>query len=239
MGRFFGVLAVGAFLALAASLYSCEDVKAYSVAFEVNYDSMVWNDPDKGYYTGGKWKHQIGSDSVVIAWGHGYNPFIKSDSVVTTYDKINEIIISIPEGKYQFFIYPHNPPAASKYLLYSSSVVSDINQSKVINFAGVTKQFLVLLDTAGTWDFRTGNISQGYQYAYYMTGPPNNNYWPSYFMDYYCGTKGKDSTRFVFQIDSAKAGTIYHIRCNQTFNIGFNIDLLGVMDSINFTLHKK
>jgi hypothetical protein len=57
-------------------------------------------------------------------------------------------------------------------------------------------------------------------------------------MDYYCGIKGVDSTLFVYNIDSAKAGVMYAVTCLQSFDIGIRVNLLGVMDSIFWTFHK-
>jgi hypothetical protein len=106
-----------------------------------------------------------------------------------------------------------------------------------LQFIGRTDYFLVLLDTTNTWDFNTGFRSQGYQYNYYRADTVSG-YWPEYRADYFCGTQGIDSTWFPIYIDSAKSETIYAFKCLQTFNIGFDIDLRGVMPDVEWTFHE-
>lgn len=229
MRNLFVILMVSFILGLAISLSDCNPPKAHAIGFKVNYDSTMWNDPVYDWAEG-VWIHPLG-DTAIISW--------EIDSVQVPYAKIEDfILLDVPEGQYQFHIYPKHRNDDSPYLLWESWRVYDVTANTVLQFAAGTDQFLVLLDTTNTWDFNSKSIDQGYQYRYYMTGPPPNNYWPSYTMDYYCGTKGIDSTYLLYQIDSARASTIYGVKCLQSFGIRFEIELRGVMDSVHWTLHK-
>jgi hypothetical protein len=166
--------------------------------------------------TGDYWTNIIGPDSVVISWG--------MDSVITTYDQIDDLELRVTEGRYQFHIYPLRQPASSKTLLWYSYFVYEIDQNKELEFIPRTEYFLVLLDTTSTWDFNTGARANGFQYLYYRADTLTN-FWPSYTMDYYCGTKGIDSTRYEFKIDSAKAETIYLVKCLNSYTIRIKVDL--------------
>jgi hypothetical protein len=240
MGRFLGFLAASFILGLAASLYNCNPPEAYAVTFKPSFDSVMWNDPQTGAGTG-IWHHPLPDDELaVIAWGFWADSvggsFVPSGSDTVAYADIYDHVFKIPQGSYQFFIYPLYKPESSSVLLWESFGAWKIDKNKTISFAAQTSYFLVMLDTTNTWDFNTGTVNDGYQYAYYLAD--SSRYWPSYTMDYYCGIKGVDSTLFVYNIDSAKAGVMYAVTCLQSFDIGIRVNLLGVMDSIFWTFHK-
>lgn len=225
-----GFLIGALLLFLSASLFNCNppQANAYTIKFAPTFDSTMWDDPNGGLT--GVWVHPLG-DTAIISW--------EIDSVQVPYAKIEDfILLDFPEGSYQFHIYPKHKRASSPYLLWESWEYYEVTENSILGFAGYTDQFLVLLDTTNTWDFNTESESQGYQYRYYMTGPPPTNFWPSYQMDYYCGTKGVDSTYLEYAIDSARARTIYAVRCLQSFGVRFEIELRGAMDSVHWTLHE-
>lgn len=221
-------LTVGILLVLTVSLFNCNPPKAHAVALKVNYDSTYLYDSTRQVF--GVWEHIIGGDIAIVSWG--------IDSIEVRYDNIENVILQIPQGTYQFHIYPKESPPNSNQLLWETWSVYTIDQNKVLEFAAGTDYFLVLLDTTNTWDFNTGNRSQGYQYMYYRADTLTN-YWPIYQADYYCGTRGVDSTEFIMRIDSAKAQTIYGWQCLQTFNVILDIYLESVMPDVMWSFHYK
>jgi len=242
MSRFLGFLAVGFILFLAASLFTCRPKPAMAVTFKPVFDSVMWNDPQSGYYEDGIWHHVLPTtDTAVVAWGFWVDSvggtFVPSGSELIQYQDIYDHVFRIPQGNYQFFIEPLRKPASTNVLLWETYGAWDIDQSKTITFAATTEYFLVMLDTTNTWDFNTGYRHDGFQYMYYRADTLTN-YWPIYQMDYYCGTKGVDSTELIFRIDSAVAGTMYPVMCLQTFDVGIRVNLLGVMDEVIWTIHE-
>ena len=244
MKQILGFLAASFILGLAASLYNCNPPSAYAIGFKINFDSTVIHDTNR--IAEGIWYHPLGADSVVISWGDWIDSvggrFAEQGKHTTTYDQINDLVIRVEQGNWQFMIYPLDTPESSSNLIWYSYSKYDINSNKVLTFNANTDYFLVMLDTTNTWDFNTGSVSQGYQYAYYLSGEKigkNTRYWPQYFMDYYCGTKGIDSTEFIFQIDSAHAGWMYPVKCLQSFDIGLEINFQGLIENIDWTIHKR
>jgi hypothetical protein len=223
-----GFLTVGLFLALAVSLIDCKPKPAYAVGFNVNYDSTYLYDSARRIT--GVWEHILGNEIAIISWG--------LDSVEVRYDNLENVVLKISQGTYQFHIYPKNKPENTEQLLWESWFVYEINSNKTLQFVATTEYFLVLLDTTNTWDFNTGWRSQGYQYQYYRSDTLTN-FWPVYQADYYCGTQGVDSTEFIIRIDSAQAGTIYAWQCLQEFAVMIDVDLRGVMSEVEWTFHVK
>jgi hypothetical protein len=154
------------------------------------------------------------------------------------YSDIYDYTFRIPQGNYQFHIYPLHTPESSPVLLWKAWSAWKIDRSRTITFAAQTDYFLVMLDTTNTWDFNTGYRNDGFQYMYYLADSLNN-YWPSYTMDYYCGTRGVDSVEFEYHIDSAKAGFMYPVMCVQTFDVGIRVNILGAMELAEWTIHEK
>ena len=239
-------IAAGVFIVLAASLIfleSCEPPKAYAVVFKPNFDSIMWNDPQEGYYIDGIWHHPLPTtQQAVVSWGFWRDSvggtFVPSGSDTLAYQDIYDHIFNIPQGRYQFFIYPLEKPVDTHVLLWEAFGAWNINENRVITFAAQTSYFLVLLDTTNTWDFNTGYKHDGFQYKYYRADTLTN-FWPSYTMDYYCGIHGVDSTEFIFHIDSAKAGFMYPVMCLQSFDVQIRVNLLGVMELADWQIDLK
>ena len=235
--RVLNLIAAFVIIALAASLIlleSCEPPKAYAVTFKPTFDSIMWNDPQSGYYEEGIWHHPLPDTQLaVVAWGFWRDSvggtFIESGSEIVPYGDMYDHIFHIPQGRYQFFIYPLNKPVDTPVLLWGAYGAWNIDQNRTITFAAMTEYFLVMLDTTNTWDFNTGYRHDGFQYKYYRADTLTN-FWPSYTMDYYCGIHGVDSTEFIFHIDSAEAGFMYPVMCLQEFDVQIRVNLLGVME---------
>lgn len=244
--KILSTIAAGVFIVLAASLIfleSCEPPKAYAITFKPTFDSVMWNDPQSGYYEDGTWHHPLpDTQLVVVEWGFWRDSvggtFVPTGSETVAYGDMYDHHFTIPQGNYQFYIHPVNYPVSSDVLLWGAWGAWNIDQSKTITFASFTEYFLVMLDTTNTWDFNTGNRNDGFQYSYYRADTLTN-YWPSYTMDYYCGTRGIDSVEFEFHIDSAKAGFMYPVMCLQSFDVQIRVNLLGVMELADWKIDYK
>jgi len=246
MRRFFGVAVASFLVVLASTLFlyeSCTPPSAYAITFNPTFDSIMWNDPQSGYFEDGIWHHPLPDTNLaVVAWGFWRDSvggtFVPSGSDTVPYSDIYDYTFRIPQGNYQFYIYPLYKPVASHVLLWEAWSGHKIDRSKTITFAASTRYFLVMLDTTNTWDFNTGYRNDGFQYMYYLADSLSN-YWPSYTMDYYCGTRGVDSVEFEYHIDSAKAGLMYPVMCLQTFDVGIRVNIMGAMELAEWTIHEK
>jgi len=241
MKNLLGLLVVGLIMGLTASLMNCTPSESYAMVFRPQFDSTFLYDSNRMEM--GIWSHVIGNDSVAVTWGSWIDSvggrFAEQGRYETTYALLPESQVKIPEGNWQFKIFPLDTPARSANLIYYSYTVAKVDHSRVIQFSAATDYYLVLLDTTGTWDYNTGSVSQGYQYKYYLgIEKEENDYYPAYSMDYYCGTRGVDSTLLQFYIPLVSAGTIYGVKCFQNFDVGFKIFLDGVMDQVEWTFHE-
>jgi hypothetical protein len=144
------------------------------------------------------WRHPIDSSAVVwVSWG--------LDSVATRWRSLEDLRLKLPQGKYQIHIYPESVPEFSQYLYGEYWQVWYLDEAnQVVLVYPKTTQFLILLDTTNTWDYNTGFVKQGWQYCYYNTGKPSDD-WPHFEMDFYGGKKGVDSARYLVQMDTAYA----------------------------------
>jgi len=244
MSRFLGWLGVVGFVIfLATSLYNCRPPEAYAITFKPTFDSVMWNDPQSGYYEDGIWHHPLPDTQIaVVAWGFWRDSvggtFIESGREEVQYGDMYDHVFNIPQGNYQFWIYPKNKPSASPVLLWHTYSGWKIDQNKTITFSATTEYFLVMLDTTNTWDFNTGYKHDGFQYMYYRADTLTN-FWPSYTMDYYCGIRGVDSTEFVFHIDTPQAAIMYPVMCLQSFDVQIRVNLLGAMELGDWTIDYK
>jgi hypothetical protein len=215
------VIIISLFAFIVIRLASCQPSNANIRTFFFQTDSI--------FKDGIVWVNPIGPDTVVFSWG--------IDSVLIPYNQLDGMEIDIPEGQYQFHVYPLHKPKNTPYLLYEWWMVYEITAEKIIEIMPKTDYFLVLLDTINTWDFNTGYKNLGYQYLYYLAS--DSTYFPIYQMDYYCGTKGQDSTLMIFRIDSAKYETIYFVKCLQSYMVKVNVNLQYVFSDVETTYHYK
>ena len=204
-------------------LSDCKPENAYSkVSFNLSLDTLF---PGQ---VPGVFKHPLGPERCVFKWGN--------DSIITTYRDLKNLSVKLPQGFYQFEIYPLDTPVYSKNLIFYWAYKDSVKEGNFIKMIyPKTDYYLVLLDTVNTWGFLSfeGN-SQGYYYTY-----ANSIKHPDFWADYYCGTHKNDSTLYEYRVDSAKAETIYLVKCLLSYNVSLSINTSFVFKDIESTLITK